>query len=274
MHISTIPGAPACPLALAANPDQDPKCVERAAVLGINFFFFYSPGHKLFVEALKPVVRQRRNEIILASGSGSRSKTGLRSARRKILAAIDDEMIDIFFAEYINPGDHEAAIFGSGGVLDELQQWKAAGTIRFVGVTAHDRALARKLAEDVRVDVLMHRFNMAHRKASEEVFPAAVKTKTPIIAFTATRWGSLLNAHPEWAGKSPTAADCYRFCLAQPAVQIVLTAPKSIAELEENLAVAKLPPMDALAQRHWQRFGDVVYKQGGGAKDDYESRWP
>ena len=57
-------------------------------------------------------------------------------------------------------------MFGKNGVLDELRQWKTGGLIRFVGATAHDRSLARRLAADPRVDVLMHRFNMAHRKAA------------------------------------------------------------------------------------------------------------
>jgi aryl-alcohol dehydrogenase-like predicted oxidoreductase len=64
-------------------------------------------------------------------------------------------------------------MFGKNGLLDELRQWKEKGWVRFVGATAHDRSLARRLAADPRVDVLMHRFNMAHRKAAREVFPAA-----------------------------------------------------------------------------------------------------
>ena len=42
-------------------------------------------------------------------------------------------MVDVFFAEYVNPGDNEDAVFGSDGVLDELQQWKSNGWIRYVG---------------------------------------------------------------------------------------------------------------------------------------------
>jgi hypothetical protein len=30
------------------------------------------------------------------------------------------------------------------------------------------------------------------RKAAHEVFPAAAKARTPIVAFTAIRWGTLL----------------------------------------------------------------------------------
>jgi aryl-alcohol dehydrogenase-like predicted oxidoreductase len=272
--ISTIGGIPASSLGLAAHPDQNPQCIRRAVESGINFFFFYSPGQKLFVEGLKPLLRVRRDEMILASGSGSRKNNGLRAARRKILSAVGTETIDIFFAEYINPSDNADVIFGKAGVLDELQQWKADGWIRYVGATAHDRKLAQKLTKDVRVDVLMHRYNMAHRKAARDVFPSAIDSQTPIIAFTATRWGTLLEPHPQWPGEPPTAADCYRYCLAHPAIHLVLTAPKSIEELDENVRVLKSPPMSDQVCDHWERYGDLIYMHGHGKIHAYESRWP
>jgi len=146
--------------------------------------------------------------------------------------------------------------------------------VRFVGATAHDRSLARRLAVDPRVDVLMHRFNMAHRKAAREVFPTAAKARTRIVAFTATRWGTLLEPYaesPSWPGPPPTASDCYRYCLTEPSVHLVLTAPRSLAELEQNLDVLELPPMSRQERNQWQRFGDLVYGAGKGA---FETSWP
>jgi aryl-alcohol dehydrogenase-like predicted oxidoreductase len=272
--ISTASGKPARVLGLAAHAEPSPGCIERAFEAGINFFFFYGPGHKGFVAELSPLVQSRREEMILASGSGARTVSGLKTARRKILAAVGLETIDIFFAEYINPSDDADAIFGNGGVLDELQQWKWDGRIRYVGATSHDRQLAKRLAEDARVDVLMHRFNMAHRKAAAEVFPAAIDAQTPVIAFTATRWGTLLKQQVDWPDKPPSAADCYRFCLAQPAVRLVLTATKSVAELDKNLAALRSPSMSEKDRHYWERFGDVIYQQGHSGSLDFESRWP
>jgi aryl-alcohol dehydrogenase-like predicted oxidoreductase len=180
-------------------------------------------------------------------------------------------LIDVFFIEYVHPGDKPDVIFGKNGVLDELSQWKESGWVRFVGATAHDRSLARRLAADPRVDVLMHRFNLAHRKAAHEVFPAAAKAGTPVVAFTATRWGTLLEPHTDWPGPPPTASDCYRYCLAHPPVQVVLTAPRSLAELEQNLDVLALPPMSKQKRAQWQRFGDLVHGAGKGA---FETSWP
>ncbi len=244
--------------------------MPRAAEGGVNYFFFYGPDPGEFGAALAPVLRKRRDEIIVASGSGSRKPATLKSARRKILAGLAIETLDIFFAEYVHPGDNTASIFGPGGVLDELAAWKAEGVLRYVGATAHDRKLARQLAADPRVDVLMHRFNMAHRKANAEVFPEAVRSKTPIVAFTATRWRTLFEAPADWTGPPPTAVDCYRYCLAHPAVHVVLTAPRTVAELDENLAVLASPPLTRREMSHWERFGDLVYGTGA---DSYETKW-
>jgi len=105
---------------------------------------------------------------------------------------------------------------------------------------------------------------MAHRKAAREVFPVAAKARTPTVAFTATRWGTLLQPYAGWPGPLPTATDCYRYCLAQPSVQVVLTAPRSLAELEQNLDVLESPPMSKWERDQWQRFGDLVYGAGNG----------
>ena len=269
--ITSLHGASAKPLGLAAHPEQDRGCVRRAFERGVNFFFFYGPSHQRFIEGLAPLVRRQRDKIILATGSGARKRNTLMAGRRKILTALDTHMGDVFFAEYIGPHDDPDAVFGANGVLDELQRWKADGWIRYVGATAHDRAIAKRLAEDARVDLLMHRFNMAHRKAKREVFPNALKTKTPVVAFTATRWGTLLKPHADWSQEPPTAADCYRYCLAQSAVHVVLTAPKSADELAENLEVLNSATMSKKDCRHWEKYGNLVYGRG---KDAYETQWP
>jgi len=269
--ITTLSDIPASRLGLAAYPEQDPRCVQKAHRGGVNYFFFYGPSNQHFIKALAPIMRKHRKDVIVATGSGSRKATTLRTARRKALAALNTDYIDVYFAEYINKADDPSLIFGDSGVLDELQQWKAEGLIRYVGVTAHDRQIARRLAEDPRVDVLMHRFNMAHRKASREVFPSAVKSKTPVVAFTATRWGTLLERHELWTGEPPSAADCYRFCLAQSAVKIVLCAPVSSRELTEDLQVLKSRSMSNKEIAHWERFGDLVHGIGN---DQFETMWP
>jgi aryl-alcohol dehydrogenase-like predicted oxidoreductase len=117
----------------------------------------------------------------------------------------------------------------------------------------------------------MHRFNMAHRKAATAVFRAADAAGIPIVAFTATRWGTLLRGHPEWSGPVPTAAECYQFCLAAPAVQVVLSAPKTTRQLRANLGILQADAMTSSTMAAWESYGDVVY---AGGRDRFERMWP
>ena len=117
----------------------------------------------------------------------------------------------------------------------------------------------------------MHRYNMAHRGAEKAVFPAALESDTPVIAFTCTRWGTLLAGHEEWEGPAPSAPDCYRFALAHPAVELALTAPHSVGELQQNLAVLDAPAPTPDEMAAWRAYGDIVY---GGVPGEFETSWP
>jgi len=155
--IETRSGKAVLPLGLAAFPEQDPRCVRRAFAAGVNYFFFYSPSYTPFIEELVRLCGQHRDDLIVATGSGARKRNTLLAAKRKIFAALGTEMVDVFFAEYVHPGESFDAVLGDGGTLDLLQQWKSDGWVRYVGASTHDRSLARRLAADHRVDVLMHR---------------------------------------------------------------------------------------------------------------------
>ena len=117
----------------------------------------------------------------------------------------------------------------------------------------------------------MHRYNMAHRGAEEAVLPEALERRIPVVAFTCTRWGGLPAGHPRWSGPVPTAADCYRFALGHDAVQVALTAPGSLEELQANLAVLREPDPTASEIAAWRAYGDLVY---GSGRDEFETRWP
>ena len=152
----------------------------------------------------------------MATGSESRNLKTVRNYLDQARRQLGVDVVDIFYAEYVSPGDDMETLLGAGGVFDELHRWKADGLIRYVGATTHNRPMAVELIESGRIDVLMHRYNMAHRGAEEQVLPAALNAGVPVVAFTCTRWGSLLTGHQDWEGPVPTAADCYQYVLHHP----------------------------------------------------------
>ena len=92
------------------------------------------------------------------------------------------------------------------------------------------------------IDGIMVRYNAAHVGAERDVFPTLGNTDPAVIAFTATRWGSLLDPSKIPATEPvPRASDCYRFVLSHPSVHTSLAGPKDAAEL--RLAPAWQPPL-------------------------------
>jgi predicted aldo/keto reductase-like oxidoreductase len=269
--LTTIAGEPASRLGLAAYPDQQEACARTAFRGGVNYFFFYSIGQQSVIRGLRPLLRRSREQIIVATGTGSRNRKGLDRVRRQLGRAVGLETLDVFFAEYVEAHANPREIFGRDGVLAVLAEWKAAGLIRYAGATTHDRGLARRLIDSGQIDVLMLRFNMAHRKAADAVFPAARRAGVPIIAFTATRWRTLLAGHPDWDQPAPTATDCYRYCLSQPAVRIVLTAPSTTRQARESLTALATRPFGRRQTAAWNAYGDLVYGDGHGR---FETEWP
>ena len=137
-------------------------------------------------------------------------------------------------------------------------------------MTTHHRPTGLAVVEQQLCDVLMHRYNMAHRKAETDLFPAAKAAEIPVVAFTCTRWGTLLTQQPNDSRTPPTAADCYRFALNHP-VCLALTSPHDRIQLAENLQVLHAPPLSLEEVRHWQEYGDFVYGEG---QHTFETLYP
>jgi predicted aldo/keto reductase-like oxidoreductase len=56
-----------------------------------------------------------------------------------------------------------------------------------------------------------------------------------------------------------TAGDCYRFCLSNPHVDVVLTGPADRPQLEENLAALERGPLSPDEERWMREYGRVVH---------------
>src|SRR5262249_3389089 len=132
--------------------------------------------------------------------------------------------------------------------------------IRSLGITSHQRPLAARMAQSGLLDVLMIRYNAAHRGAEREVFPVTDALPIPVLAYTALRWGALLRPTPgDPPGfRVPPAPDWYRFVLQSPSIAVVLAAPHDRAELDEDLSVLRTagplgPEAYALLAEHGER---------------------
>jgi aryl-alcohol dehydrogenase-like predicted oxidoreductase len=151
-----------------------------------------------------------------------------------------------------------------------MRRLKEEGKTRAIGFSCHDRPLAMALYRELRPDVMMLRYNAAHRGAESAIFAelAALGEDRPaIISYTATRWGMLLTPLPQ-AGfaAAMTAPECYRFVLANPSIDVALCAAGTLAELAEDVAGVNAGPLPAERMTEVRAFGDAVHAhaRGGG----------
>ncbi|MEZ5277261.1 MAG: hypothetical protein R3F07_12840 [Opitutaceae bacterium] len=166
--------------------------------------------------------------------------------------------------------DHERLFLGvmkpdqlPGRVIDELRALKAEGKVRRIGMSCHDRKFIGTCAADGVFDTYMVRYNAAHRGAETEIFPHLGPHDPAVISYTATRWGFLLRRPKGYPpdGRIPTPAECYRFVLSRPEVDVVLTAPSNLDQLKENLTALESVLLDPEELRFMQEFGDLVHQQ-------------
>lgn len=248
-------------MGLAGGYLSQEKVVARAFDQGVNYFY-WDPRWGAMTQGLRSVMPGKRDQMVIAAGSSLRTAPGVRHDLESSLKSLGTDYLDVFHIHYLKSQDEAAKIFGRSGALEELTKAKREGFIRAVAVSTHDRSLARQLAETGAIDVLMIRYNCAHRGAEREVFPTARQQGCGVVIYSALRWGSLLRAPANWpSGRPvPTPAQCYRFVLECPDVHVVLTAPRNEAQLEENLKAAQLGPGLSPEDMEWLReFGDVVH---------------
>ena len=146
-------------------------------------------------------------------------------------------------------------------LIEKALKIQSKGDVRFLGLSGHKRTLFPQLAQQNIFDLFHVRYNAAHRGAETETFPHLSSTDGPgVVTYTATRWGQLVNAKRMPHGvRTPTAADCYRFVLANPAVDVCMCGPKNAAQMDTALQAVSAPPMTDEELAWMRTIGDHVH---------------
>jgi aryl-alcohol dehydrogenase-like predicted oxidoreductase len=196
------------------------------------------PGEDAVSEAVASLGAGRKSVVVCAQ-FGARSTAEAKEELRSSLAALRTDHVDVLTLYYVERSDEWEEIISPNGALEYLKDAKRDGIVRRIGVTSHQRKLAARMAESGLLDLVMIRYNAAHRGAEQDVFPVTESLGLPVISYTALRWGALLRpTRDDPEGFSvPRAPDWYRFALQHPAVTVALAAPDNRAELEEDLRV-------------------------------------
>ncbi len=200
------------------------------------------------------LARDRERYVVVAGPVLGYLPGSPRRAVERWLRRLGTDYLDVLQLYWLG----KMSAFG-GAVQEEMVRLREEGKVRALGVSIHDRPRAGRLAEDSILDLLMLRYNAAHPGAEQDVFPHLARRRPAVVAYTATSWRKLLRAPRGWTGRVPSAGDCYRFCLTSPHVDVVLSGPRNVAELRQNLAAVEQGPLDATELEWMRSFGKLVH---------------
>jgi predicted aldo/keto reductase-like oxidoreductase len=207
-----------------------------------------------------------RNSVVVCVQFAARTAADAAGELRSVLAALHTDHVDALTFYYVETEEEWRQLSGPDGALAYCRSAQRDGLVRRLGITSHQRRLAATMARSGLLDVLMIRYNAAHRGAEREVFPVTDDLRLPVIAYTALRWGALLEPTVDDPPGFvvPAAASWYRFVLQSPSVAVTLAAPRNRAELEQDLEVLKAnEPLDAQEYARLAEHGGRVRRHAG-----------
>lgn len=153
--------------------------------------------------------------------------------------------------------------------LDTLLAMKAAGELRYVGITTsegrrHD--LFEAVMDARPLDFVQVSYNPVDREVEKRILPIARERGIGVIVNRPFRQGALTRRLererlPDWAGEVGArtwAQLILKFILAEPAVTVAIPATTRVDHVRENLAAAADPLPDAdLRERISARIRDL-----------------
>jgi aryl-alcohol dehydrogenase-like predicted oxidoreductase len=145
--------------------------------------------------------------------------------------------------------------------LPVLRDWKAAGTIRYIGITHYARSAfdeLERLMKTEALDFVQLPYNVVDREAEKRLLPTAADTRTAVLVMQPFESGSLFGRVkgkpvPEWASD----IDCtswaqlfLKFILGHPAVHCPIPATSKPDHVADNVQAGfGRMPDDAMRRR-------------------------
>ena len=244
-------------LGIASSYGAPAEAYEEAFEMGCNYFLlgsFMKGRSREMIRAIKNICQKgKRENLVIAMHDYTHNILLQRPRFKSGLKALGITYIDVLILGYYIK-------FSGQGVITGAKKLKQEGLVRHIGIASHNMKLLRKFTNEDQVDVFHLRYNAVNRGAESDVFPHLKSQNKPgIVSFTATRWGNLLNKSNMPPGEEPlTAADCYRYVLSHPDVDVVMTGTKTLTMMSENLKVLEMGPLSEEEQARIRKIGDHI----------------
>jgi diketogulonate reductase-like aldo/keto reductase len=148
----------------------------------------------------------------------------------------------------------------TGTHLDTLREWKAAGRVRYVGVTHYHsgaHGMLEKIVRSRAVEFVQVNYSLAEPEADRRLLQAAADSGVAVVVNRPFAEGAMFRRVkgrplPDWAaalGCASWAQVFLKWILGHPAVTCAIPGTRNPRHLADNLAAARGPMPDAAARR-------------------------
>jgi predicted aldo/keto reductase-like oxidoreductase len=217
------------------------KSVEILSSALDNGFYYWDTAHDYVYnnvvseERLGLVLKDRREEVFLATKVGDRTYDGAMRHLEESLERLQTDRLDLYQIHLIRSMEDIEKICVKDGVLKALQKAKDEKVTRFIGFTGHlsaeaMTAMANRHDFDTMLIALNH---YAERKGDFEkgAIPAAAEKKMGIMVMKVIR--------PRETVESVTPEELIRYALSLKHVHAAIIGTDSIDVLNKNLELLK-----------------------------------
>jgi len=261
------------------NDQQDARAVraalEKAVELGITYFDS-APGYgdgaseRLFGDVLHGLDAN----VFVATKVGSGHAGKVRASLRESLGRLRRDYVDLLQIHGGSYSDEQvASILGRGGMLDELEELKRDGLVRFVGFTSEDNNPAvYAFIRSGRFEVMQICYNLIFQHPYEPSRPygslceaeragMGVVTMRTLTSGTFQRWVRQANPADTFDYTEPLL----QFVLSNPLVDVALIGMRTPEMVVRNTAIcenlAGRIDLSQLHQRYVGQEGDANGKR-------------
>lgn len=243
-------------MGIGADHGLGSRALQWGFERGFNYFYWGSRRTAGMREAIRQLAPRHREEMVIALQTYDATGYAMGLTFQRGL-----HQLGIDYADVLILGKRDGPV--PRRIEDRALALREAGLVNHLCVSAHDRRAYRVHLERGIYDLIMVRYNCAHPGAEREVFPLleGMEPRPGVIAYNSTRWGHLFD--PAWMPEgeaTPEPTHLYRHALSHPAVDMVLTAPKTQEQLESNLRALSLGTLSDEERRWLERVGAHVHE--------------
>jgi aryl-alcohol dehydrogenase-like predicted oxidoreductase len=237
-------------------PDADAAAlIHRAIDLGINYIDT-AHGYTDSEAKIGQVMPERRAEVYLATKSGARSRDGMAAEIEESLRRLRTDRLDCVQIHDLKDEADLAAALAPDGAVKAIEQFRAAGQVRFIGVTGHRNPhVLAKAMEEYPFDTVLCAMGAVHeavRPFQNIILPVARRRGVGVLGMKAMAYAFLAD-HAERA---------LRFVMGTEGICAAVVGADNLQQLEFNVGVARrFAPLPAAERDELLAAAGEIYRR-------------